>query len=136
VPHCSATVAQTDGGLIRFVWPTPKAALSVVLSLWRLPTLRQQAKRAAAHGIGHSGNAECVGGRKARLPCTAEIGCLFVCLCVCWFSRARQSLEEEIAINETSQCRAVEICVEDHPKMVLSVLTCGMPRELRPTVGR
>ena len=66
-------------------------------------------------------------------------GRVFVCLCVCvfvWFSRARLSLEEEIAINETSQCRAVEICVEDHPKMVLSVLTCGMPRESRPTVGR
>ena len=28
------------------------------------------------------------------------------------------SLEEEQTINETASCRAVEICVEDHPKMV------------------
>eukprot|EP00656_Telonema_subtile_P013320 TRINITY_DN16763_c0_g1_i2.p1 TRINITY_DN16763_c0_g1~~TRINITY_DN16763_c0_g1_i2.p1 ORF type:complete len:599 (-),score=192.57 TRINITY_DN16763_c0_g1_i2:21-1817(-) len=28
------------------------------------------------------------------------------------------SIEEELLINETGPCRAVEICVEDHPKMV------------------
>ena len=33
-------------------------------------------------------------------------------------SREPKSLQEEIVINETGPCRAVEICVEDHPKMV------------------
>lgn len=33
-------------------------------------------------------------------------------------SRPRKTLAEEQIINETSPCRAVEICVEDHPKMV------------------
>ena len=33
-------------------------------------------------------------------------------------SREPLELEEEQRINETSSCRAVEICVEDHPKMI------------------
>ena len=33
-------------------------------------------------------------------------------------SREPFSLEEEQRLNETGTCRAVEICVEDHPKMV------------------
>jgi len=33
-------------------------------------------------------------------------------------SREPKSLPEELLINETGPCRAVEICVEDHPKMV------------------
>jgi hypothetical protein len=32
--------------------------------------------------------------------------------------RSPLSLEEEQTLNETASCRAVEICVEDHPKMV------------------
>ena len=32
--------------------------------------------------------------------------------------RAKLSLAEEQRINESAICRAVEICVEDHPKMI------------------
>jgi elongator complex protein 3 len=47
-------------------------------------------------------------------------------------SRDRLTLKEEQIFNETASCRAVEICVEDHPKMV-STASLTFARELGVT---